>query len=200
MGIVWRLFRTTRLWKTNFWILLLARNPLTSWISFPVFKILNSFGKGWQKEYLTSLRERHNVSNKRFESTVKIGDVVLVHNDIPRLEWKLSVIEKLIISPDGEFRAAENRTAGGKTNHPISKLYPLEVTETIEISSPSTQSDSNVPVPATQPNRKAAIAAKERIRNMAEEYKASGTGVCRKYYFPPKFMLQRCTLLPFLTP
>jgi hypothetical protein len=113
-------------------------------------KILNSFGKRWQKEYLTSLHERHNVSNKRFEFTVKIGDVVFVHNEGPRLEWKLAVIEKLIISPDGEFRAAEIRTAGGKTTRPISKLYPLEVSETIEISSPSTQSDSNVPVPAVK--------------------------------------------------
>lgn len=99
---------------------------------------------------MTSLRERHNVSNKRFEFTVKIGDVVFVHNEGPRLEWKLAVIEKLIISPDGEFRAAEIRTAGGKTTRPISKLYPLEVSETIEISSPSTQPDSNVPVPAVK--------------------------------------------------
>ncbi|EFX70010.1 hypothetical protein DAPPUDRAFT_113063 [Daphnia pulex] len=121
------------------------------------------------QEYLTSLRERHNVSNKRFESTVKIGDVVLVHNEGPRLEWKLAVIEKLIIIPDGEVRATKIRTAGGKTNRPISKLYPLEVTETIEISSPPSQSASSVPVPATRPKRKAAIAANERIRNMAEE-------------------------------
>jgi hypothetical protein len=114
------------------------------------------------------------VSNKRFESTVKIGDVVLVHNEGPRLEWKLAVIEKLIVSPDGEVRAAEIRTAGGKTNRPISKLYPLEVTETIEISSPPSQSASSDPVPATRPKRKAAIAANERIRNMAEEKKLPG--------------------------
>jgi hypothetical protein len=66
------------------------------------------------------------------------------------MEGTVAVIEKLIISPDGEFRAAEIRTAGGKTTRPISKLYPLEVSETIEISSPSTQSDSNVPVPAVK--------------------------------------------------
>lgn len=138
-------------------------------IFFRLQKILKFYWTRWQRDYLTSLRERHNVSNKRFESTVKVGDVVLVHNEGPRMEWKLADIDKLIISPDGEVRATEIRTAVGKTNRLISKLYPLEVTETIEASSSSTQPESKVPDSNARPKRKAAIAAKEQIRNMAEE-------------------------------
>ena len=83
---------------------------------------------------MTSLGERHIVSNKSFESTIKVGDVVLVHDDGPWIDWKLAVVDKLIVSPDGEIRDADIRIAKGKTNRPVSKLYALEVTETIEAS------------------------------------------------------------------
>jgi hypothetical protein len=49
---------------------------------------------------------------------------------------------------DGEIKAANIHTAAGKTNHPVSKLYPLEVTST-DYLSPSTQipfnSDTSLP-------------------------------------------------------
>ena len=135
-------------------------------------RILKAFWTRWQKDYLTSLRERHVVSNKQVKPKIKVGDVVLVHNEGPRVEWKLAVIDKLIVSPDGEIRAADIRTSNGKTNRPVSKLYPLEVTETIETSpnSPSPQPPVIDSVCSRlRPRRKAALAAKERIRNMAQE-------------------------------
>ena len=58
-----------------------------------------------------------------------------MHDDIPRVHWKLAAVEKLITGLDGYTRAAEIRTATRKTNHPIAKLFPLEVTE--EIYNPS---------------------------------------------------------------
>jgi len=61
-----------------------------------------------------------------------------VHDDIPMVNWKLAVV---ITGLDGYNRAAEIRTATGKTNCPIAKLFPLEVTE--EISNASV-SDSQV--------------------------------------------------------
>jgi hypothetical protein len=132
-------------------------------------RILKAFWSRWQKDYLTSLRERHITCKEKFKPSIKVGDVVLVHNEGPRIYWKLAVIESLIISPDVEIRAANIRTAEGKTNRPVSKLYPLEVTAPID-SSPSAQvlpnPASSVP---TRPRRKAAIAAEKRIRNMAEE-------------------------------
>ncbi|XP_057379622.1 uncharacterized protein LOC130701716 [Daphnia carinata] len=133
-------------------------------------RILKSFWKRWQRDYLTSLRERHIVSGKHFESSAKVGDVVLVHNEGPRIDWKLAIIEKLIVSPDGETRIAEIRTAEGKTNRPVSKLYPLEITETSEASPHyPIQTVSSDPTPSPRPPRQAALAAKERIRLLAEE-------------------------------
>ncbi|KAI9558424.1 hypothetical protein GHT06_015206 [Daphnia sinensis] len=98
------------------------------------------------KDYLTALRERHIVSGKKFELNAKVSDVVLVHNEGPRVDWKLAVIDKLIFSPDGE------------------------VTETCEVS-PNTPhpSESTAPVPAKTPKRQAAITARKRIRNLVDE-------------------------------
>ena len=53
---------------------------------------------------------------------------MLIHDDVPRINWRLAVIEKLIIGNDGLVRAANVRTANGRTNRPIVRLYPLEVT------------------------------------------------------------------------
>ena len=78
-------------------------------------------------EYLTGLREfyRTTGSNKQ---TVKVGDIVLIHDDTPRVQWKLAMFEEVNKGTDGLIRSAIVRTASGRTNRPIAKLYPLEVT------------------------------------------------------------------------
>jgi len=52
---------------------------------------------------------------------------VIIHDDTPRSEWKLAAVQKLMTGSDGIVRAAEIRTAGGRTNRPIARLIPLEV-------------------------------------------------------------------------
>ena len=79
---------------------------------------LQHFQRRWRDEYLTSLREFHQATGKN-KQTIKVGDVVLVHDNTPQTMWKLAVIEELIRGNDGLVRAANIRTATGKT--------PLEV-------------------------------------------------------------------------
>ena len=89
--------------------------------------LLQSFWTRWKRDYLTSLREFHRKSGCKSQST-KIGDVVVVHDDQPRLMWKLAVVEDLIIGNDGLVQAAHIRTANHhRTSRPIVKLYPLEI-------------------------------------------------------------------------
>ena len=52
---------------------------------------------------------------------------MIIHDDIPRINWILAVVEGLITGLDGITRAAEIRTAGGKTNRPTTRLFPLEI-------------------------------------------------------------------------
>ena len=89
--------------------------------------IVKQFWIRWKREYLTALRETHKVTGNN-EQRVKIGDVVLVHDDTPRIKWRLAVIEGVNKGADGLIRSADIRTTTGRTNRPIARLYPLEVT------------------------------------------------------------------------
>ena len=52
---------------------------------------------------------------ERMDKRSRLG-MLIVHDDIPRINWKLAVVERLITGLDGITRAAEIRTSGGKTN------------------------------------------------------------------------------------
>ena len=88
--------------------------------------LLQSFQSQWKNEYLTALREYHRATGHNHQQ-IKIGDIVIVHNDGPCVNWRLT---KLLVGGDGFTRAVEIRTSTGTTNRPIAKLYPLEVCST----------------------------------------------------------------------
>ena len=94
----------------------------------------------WKREYLTSLREFHKTKGNNVQK-IKVVDIVLMHDDIPKVNWKLAVIQQVIKWEDGVIRAANICTANGVTNCPITKLYPLEVTASGVKSFSDTNSD-----------------------------------------------------------
>ena len=129
--------------------------------------IKKSFIRQWNKVYLPSLRDHHQKTFGPLKEVIKVGDVVQIHNEGKRDEWKLAVVENLIRSPDGLVRAADLRTSSGKTNRPINKLYPIEVTETKETvpvrsAAPETSLQSSRPA-----RRAAAQKADQRIQALA---------------------------------
>ena len=131
--------------------------------------IIRHFWSRWKHEYLTALRETHKTTGNNVQH-VKIGDVVLVHDDTARINWKLAVIESVNKGADGLVRSANIRTATGRTNRPIARLYPLEVTATEMTVKPSTvkmpqSKDSDQPVPpSNRPVREAARRGQEQIK------------------------------------
>ena len=142
--------------------------------------LLQHFWTIWRQEYLTGLREFHQTSGSNVQ-TIKSGAIVLVHDDTPRLTWHLTVVEDTISGQDGLIRAANIRTSTGRTNRPITKLYPLEVS-TAESSSIQKQnyqhkeklSDSVAQNPTveaargsskhTRPIRQAAIRGRQQVQ------------------------------------
>ena len=145
-------------------------------------QILQHFQQRWKREYLTSLRERHKGADHS-KQNISIGDVVVVHDDVPRSRWQLAVIEELIEGLDGGIRAAKIRTANGKTNRPVTKLFPLEVNDISETSTSVNTGDDNSnkhgddekDTSATvresigeQLTRKAAIRARKRIKGWTD--------------------------------
>ena len=121
--------------------------------------LIDHFWKRWRNEYLTPLRETHRTTGNN-DQQVKVGDVVLVHDDTKRVNWKLAVIESVNKGRDNIIRSANIRTSTGRTNHPISRLYPLEVSSSTDLTTrqPSieTSERSESPVPPKRPVREAA--------------------------------------------
>ena len=139
--------------------------------------LLQHFQSRWRREYLTSLREYHRSVGSSNKQVIKIGDVVIIHDDAPRAQWRLAIVEGLMVGSDGLARAAEIRTAGGRTNRPIARLIPLEVNVNDEaqdeqpeptraIHDNGSNSDNNSPV--ERPTRQATIMARNRLKQWAE--------------------------------
>ena len=146
--------------------------------------LLWHFYQRWRQEYLTSLREFHQNTGTDKE-TIKVGDVVQVHDDNVRLTWKLAVVESLIRGRDGYVRAANIRTKSGRTNRPITKLYPLEVTaktEELDVAHKDCGQQENETTPTSLPRlrRTAARKAVEKIKKWTQELYAPPEDVVNK--------------------
>lgn len=133
--------------------------------------LCNHFVHRWKYEYLVALRERHNCKGSKL-NYVKIGDVVLIHDDVPRLDWNMGIITELKFGKDGLVRSVNLRTKNGVTNRPVTKLYPIEVSDK-NMSEPS---DSDQPVVDNseivineRPSRVAKTIAKEKIKTLADQ-------------------------------
>ena len=57
--------------------------------------LLQCFQSRWKHEYLTALREHHRSTGHNYQ-TISAGDVVIVHDDGPRMTWRLAVVTKLL--------------------------------------------------------------------------------------------------------
>ena len=122
-------------------------------------KLIQQFWVRWRREYLTALREFHKTTGNN-RQVIKRGDVVVVHDDTPRLHWKLAVVDDLVKGNDGLIRSAHISTANHKTSRPITRLYPLEV-----VSSENGESANHEPSPVSsdskiRPRSKRAAATK----------------------------------------
>jgi len=135
--------------------------------------LLDHFTGRWKHEYLTSLEFYHPTG--RNDQQIKTGDVVLVHDERPRINWKLAVVEDLY---DGIVHSAKIRTKNGITNRPVTRPYPLEsdagtiwdqVSENQDTVSKGNKAvtESSMPV-NVHPRRKVADRARQQVSQWAE--------------------------------
>ena len=75
-------------------------------------------------------RRRNKFLQHFWNRWIKVGDVVQVHDDTKRVNWRLAFVERFIKGKDGLVRAADIKTSTGYTSRPITKQYPLAVTLT----------------------------------------------------------------------
>ena len=127
--------------------------------------LIQNFWKHWKMDYLTSLREFHRTTGNN-EQKIKIGDIVQIHHESPRVNWKIGVVTDVVRGNDGHIRSARIRTKTGETTRPIVKLYPLEVTDSeMNTNSRNVGSDNNHTMNIDdRPMRQARVKALDNIR------------------------------------
>ena len=129
--------------------------------------LINAFWTRWKTEYLTSLREHHTCRKRILnKKAVAIGDVVLIHDNTPRNQWKIGVVTSLHTGKDGLVRSVSLRVPSGKElSRPIEKLYPLEMSDI-----PTNENIEKAPENDIQrpPLRLAAQKAAQRIKEQIE--------------------------------
>ncbi len=88
--------------------------------------IKNHLWSRWQREYLTSLRQRYQTNHRSVTGHPKEGDIVLIKGEEKnRNKWKIGKVTKLIRGKDKVVRGVQCDKA--KIERPIQLIYPLEL-------------------------------------------------------------------------
>ena len=130
---------------------------------------IQAFWTRWQKEYLTSLREYNSYQKKVSDKiAVAIGDVVLIHDNVSRNQWKIGVVTDLHDGKDGLVRSVSLRVISGtELLRPIKKLYPLEVSSEHNVQGTEKEDKEATADKHRPPVRLAAQKAIHRIREQS---------------------------------
>ncbi|XP_055914411.1 uncharacterized protein LOC129947754 [Eupeodes corollae] len=89
---------------------------------------ISIFKRRWFREYLQQLRSLHH-ERQATSTYLAAGEVVLIEDpSLPRILWRLAIIQKTFPGRDGKVRACEVRLANGSVlRRPVQLLYPLEI-------------------------------------------------------------------------
>ena len=71
-----------------------------------------------------------------------VGDIVVVHDVKPKLQWRLAFVEEFIRARDYLVRATHIVMGNYRTTRPIVKLYPLEISNSDDNTSQETPDDN----------------------------------------------------------
>ncbi|CAB4038836.1 Hypothetical predicted protein [Paramuricea clavata] len=114
---------------------------------------------------------RLRIKNTPQRRIVRVGDVVVIRDDTPRVSWKIGRVEERITGKDDQVRGAAVKISSkgmkpSKLRRPIQALIPLEINdaenEDAERENPSKKKDDpEETVETLKPRRKAAVTADE---------------------------------------
>ena len=139
-----------------------------------VQKSISDQWKRFYKTYLNELRQHHIYGTRSLKKAdLSTNDVVVIKDDVPvpRSQWRLGRVTKLIKGQDGQVRGAElavvtpNQERSVFVRRPVQKLIPLEIEQTI-FTDQADIVDTNIET-RTRPIRKAVLKGEtlRRIRN-----------------------------------
>lgn len=87
-------------------------------------KIVQSYWKRWNLEYLTSLQQREKWNSP--SNPVTVGKVVIIKDDNTHpMFWPLAVVTDIFPGRDNIIRAVKVKTSNGSYIRPVTRLCPL---------------------------------------------------------------------------
>ena len=126
--------------------------------------------KRWIREYLTALRERHNLNARGKSRPLEVRDDVIIRSEEKnRGKWPLGIVEELFEGRDGVVRAVKLRAGKTLLERAIQHLYPLELKCDKAPERATALSNLNVEAQAFRPRRDAAVAAELLIQEAIED-------------------------------
>ena len=93
--------------------------------------------------------------------------MIIQSDDRNRGKWPLGIVEELYERRDGVVRAAKLRAGRSYLERAVNQLYPLELSCDRNHSDNPPQLDPEAP--AFRPSRDAAVAARHRLRQIADQ-------------------------------
>ncbi|XP_057310539.1 uncharacterized protein LOC130648503 [Hydractinia symbiolongicarpus] len=173
------------------------------------------FWNQFSNEYITNLRELY-AQGPSHSRSVELGEIVIIHSDKKRINWRMGKVTYLITSRDNNVRAGIVKLFTPYTKvinymkRPIEKLYPLEVKSVESVSYEEKQesikiidSDMTVIADDNATERPTRIAADNSIlirpREGFNNYDSINTQI--SYILPPPYPLYCIVtnLTPFVT-
>lgn len=131
-----------------------------------ILKCKEALWKRWTREYLTSLRERHNLKHSAKIFYPKRGDVLLIKGDSKnRGRWRIGIVEEELKGGDGVVRGVRMRAGKSYLERPLQELFPMELS-CDRTEQKKEQVESNQ-VEEPRPKRQAAVKANEKIHLMS---------------------------------
>ncbi|CAC5389764.1 unnamed protein product [Mytilus coruscus] len=111
----------------------------------------------------------------QYNTPAKVGDIVLIKDNLPRGSWKIGRIYQLVVSRDGQIRSGKVILPYKKTlNRALNMLYPIECEEANEdLTNSDTEKDTelindNINTTRERPQRQAAQTAMKKIKYQLE--------------------------------
>ena len=89
--------------------------------------VTNMYWERFTREYLSKLTTRSKWFKDSNDSTIRVGDLVLVMDDnVSRGNWPLARVVEVYVGKDGIIRTTLLKTAKGQLVRPVRRLCILE--------------------------------------------------------------------------
>ena len=129
-------------------------------------------GGGLLSTYEAFVKDKTSNTTSKDNYLFQGGDVVIIKGEEKnRRNWRLGIVAELITGRDGVVRGAKLRAGKSYLERPVQHLYPLELSCDMTADASIRNLDPKAPV--FRPTRNAAVAAKVRIQDQADDEELS---------------------------